>query len=196
MFTELRKGANHPLMLLNYFKGGGKLEEVVTVLHRTGYFGPQATRDMVSTRGRMLGFVCVSVGFRRVVSEQAIKTCSTEAIWQRCPVIKFFLFFSSLSFHFVLFCCTLSFFTSLLCSTFLFSPLSLSECSHFVHDRYLGYPHRVDNDHGRIMRDQPKGDKLMNEWNLFFSLWRGRGAGGGESLYVMCCWCGVSYREI
>lgn len=48
IFTELRKGANHPLMLLNYFKGGGKTEEVVDVLHRTGYFGAQATRDMVS----------------------------------------------------------------------------------------------------------------------------------------------------
>lgn len=48
VFTELRKGANHPLMLLNYFKGGGKLEEVIKVLHRTGYFGAQATKDMVS----------------------------------------------------------------------------------------------------------------------------------------------------
>lgn len=48
VFTELRKGANHPLMLLNYFKGGEKLEEVISVLHRTGYFGPQATKDMVS----------------------------------------------------------------------------------------------------------------------------------------------------
>lgn len=48
IFTELRKGANHPLMLLNHFKGGGKLEQVVEVLHRTGYFGGQATKDMVS----------------------------------------------------------------------------------------------------------------------------------------------------
>lgn len=53
IFTELRKGANHPLMLLNHFKGGGKLEQVVEVLHRTGYFGGQATKDMVSNkRGR------------------------------------------------------------------------------------------------------------------------------------------------
>lgn len=47
VFTELRKGANHPLMLLNYFKGGGKLEEVVNVLHRTEHFGGQATKEMV-----------------------------------------------------------------------------------------------------------------------------------------------------
>lgn len=47
VFTELRKSANHPLMLLNYFKGG-KLEEVVKVLHETGYFGGQATKEMVS----------------------------------------------------------------------------------------------------------------------------------------------------
>lgn len=45
LFTELRKGANHPLMLLHYFKG--KTTEVVNVLDRTGYFGDQATRDMV-----------------------------------------------------------------------------------------------------------------------------------------------------
>lgn len=50
IFTELRKGANHPLMLLNHFKGGGKLEQVVEVLHRTGYFGGQATKDMVRTQ--------------------------------------------------------------------------------------------------------------------------------------------------
>ncbi|CAN0490815.1 unnamed protein product, partial [Ectocarpus sp. 12 AP-2014] len=48
IFTELRKGANHPLMLLNHFKGGGKMEKVVEVLHRTGYFGGQATKDMVA----------------------------------------------------------------------------------------------------------------------------------------------------
>ncbi|CAN0047681.1 unnamed protein product [Pylaiella littoralis] len=48
IFTELRKGANHPLMLLNHFKGGGKLKLVVEVLHRTGYFGGQATKDMVA----------------------------------------------------------------------------------------------------------------------------------------------------
>lgn len=56
IFTELRKGANHPLMLLNYFKGGGKVEEVVDVLHRTGYFGAQATKEMVR---RELVCVCV-----------------------------------------------------------------------------------------------------------------------------------------
>lgn len=50
IFTELRKAANHPLMLLNHFKGGGKLEKVVEVLHRTGYFGGQATKEMVSVR--------------------------------------------------------------------------------------------------------------------------------------------------
>lgn len=49
VFTELRKGANHPLMLLHHFKGGGKVEEVVAVLHRTGYFGGQATKEMVSS---------------------------------------------------------------------------------------------------------------------------------------------------
>lgn len=48
IFTELRKGANHPLMLLHHFKGGGKVGEVVDVLHRTGYFGGQATKGMVS----------------------------------------------------------------------------------------------------------------------------------------------------
>ncbi|CAM9365817.1 unnamed protein product, partial [Ectocarpus sp. 8 AP-2014] len=48
IFTELRKAANHPLMLLNHFKGGGKMEKVVEVLHRTGYFGGQATKDMVA----------------------------------------------------------------------------------------------------------------------------------------------------
>lgn len=48
IFTELRKGANHPLMLLNYFKGGGKTTEVVDVLLRAEYFGAQATREMVS----------------------------------------------------------------------------------------------------------------------------------------------------
>lgn len=50
IFTELRKGANHPLMLLNHFKGGGKLEQVVDVLLRAEYFGAQATKDMVSER--------------------------------------------------------------------------------------------------------------------------------------------------
>lgn len=49
IFTELRKGANHPLMLLHHFKGGGKVEKVVGVLHRTGYFGGQATKEMVSS---------------------------------------------------------------------------------------------------------------------------------------------------
>lgn len=48
VFTELRKGANHPLMLLNYYKEGGKMDEVINVLHRTEYFGNQASRDMVS----------------------------------------------------------------------------------------------------------------------------------------------------
>ena len=48
VFTELRKGANHPLMLLHHFKGEGKVEEVVKVLHRSGYFGGQATKEMVS----------------------------------------------------------------------------------------------------------------------------------------------------
>lgn len=47
IFTELRKAANHPLMLMNHFKGGGKVEEVVDVLHRASFFGGQATRDMV-----------------------------------------------------------------------------------------------------------------------------------------------------
>lgn len=47
IFTELRKAANHPLMLMNHFKGGGKVEEVVNVLHRASFFGGQATREMV-----------------------------------------------------------------------------------------------------------------------------------------------------
>lgn len=58
IYTELRKGANHPLMLLNYFKGEGKTMQVVDVLHRTGYFGSQATRDMVGVLLFFLRFYC------------------------------------------------------------------------------------------------------------------------------------------
>ena len=58
IYTELRKGANHPLMLLNYFKGEGKTTQVVDVLHRTGYFGSQATRDMVGVLLLFLRFYC------------------------------------------------------------------------------------------------------------------------------------------
>ena len=34
-------------MLLNHFKGSGKIDEVVNVLHRASYYGAEASRDMV-----------------------------------------------------------------------------------------------------------------------------------------------------
>ena len=46
IFTELRKTANHPLMLLNHFEGSGKIDEVVSVLQRASYYGAEASRDM------------------------------------------------------------------------------------------------------------------------------------------------------
>ena len=34
-------------MLLNHFKGSGKIGEVVNVLHRASYYGAEASRDVV-----------------------------------------------------------------------------------------------------------------------------------------------------
>ena len=47
IFTELSKAANHPLMLLDNFKGNGKIDELVNVLHRASYYGAEASRDMM-----------------------------------------------------------------------------------------------------------------------------------------------------
>lgn len=91
IFTELRKGANHPLMLLNYFKGGGKIDEVVDVLHRSSYFGGQATRDMVSKiwvvhgfckkRGVLLPTPCVVffAHMEKLCSRPIVKKTSRQA---------------------------------------------------------------------------------------------------------------------
>ncbi|CAN0426698.1 unnamed protein product [Ascophyllum nodosum] len=51
IFTELRKAANHPLLLLTHFEGSGKIDEVVSVLHRASYYGAEASRDMVAKEG-------------------------------------------------------------------------------------------------------------------------------------------------
>lgn len=48
VFTELRKSANHPLMIKQLFGGKGRdLEVIGDELFRVGFFGRQATRKMV-----------------------------------------------------------------------------------------------------------------------------------------------------
>ena len=67
IFTELRKAANHPLLLLNHFDSSGKIDEVVSVLHRSSYYGAEASRDMV----------------RRVQVRDESETCGRDVVRQR-----------------------------------------------------------------------------------------------------------------
>ncbi|CAM9581935.1 unnamed protein product [Chrysoparadoxa australica] len=47
IFTDLRKAANHPLLLQHYFKDKEVIKRVEDALHSSHYFGDRATLDMV-----------------------------------------------------------------------------------------------------------------------------------------------------